>query len=317
MGNVSLLEKRIGEVAAEVCRALGAELSVDFFDGGRWITTGAGTSEGPARLCATLLRERGVLADYAPISSFVTNPPKGDACLVVSQCLSPNARVPLAHANGYARMVLVTTADDVPSNVHVVKHGPREENGLLLRVIGPAAANATIIRAATKIAPPRIAPALDTARTRALAALAESGADAHALFDVSGIVATGADVALVDGLRHKLLEGLGRATPVWDLCALVHGPLQSFYEKQSTLIVCQREGRSFAELAARLIKVLDGDRHRVVRLTSSLPGPLALLDFDLQLDHLVLEALRARPRDLAEWPGKGHDAPLYDLGTEI
>lgn len=332
-----MLEKRVGEVAAEVARALSSELAIadDVAKCARWISTGAGASEGPARLFATLLRERGVLAEYVPISSFVTGAPRADACVVVSQRLSPNARVPLARANAYRHMLLVTTVDATRADAraHVVSHGPREEDGLLLRVIGPAAANATIIELAGKIAPPlsngpsslpaNVAAVLATARDRALAALDEARAPLEALHRVVGIVATGADVALVHGLQHKLLEALGRAAPVWDLCGLVHGPLQSFYDRDATLVACVREGRPFGEraaareLGARLANVLHADRHRVIRLSSSLPGPLALLDFDLQLDHLVLEALRARPRDLADWPGKGLDAALYDLGTEI
>ncbi len=150
--------------------------------------------------------------------------------------------------------------------------------------------------------------ALATARDRV------AGASAESLFDVVGIVALGADVALAEGLRHKLLEGLGRAhPPVWDLCGLVHGPLQSFYDRPATLLLLERDGQP-AELVDRLMRVLRPELHRVVRLRSALSGPLALLDFDLQLDWLVASALRARPRDLAQWPGKGCDAPLYDLG---
>ena len=314
----------MGEVAAETLRALSAEIAIDeeMAACARWISTGAGASEGPARLFATLLRERGVLADYAPISSFVSGAPPGDACVVVSQCLSPNARVPLARASAYRRVVLVTTKDADVQSAKVVKHGPASEDGLLLRVVGPAAANATIISLASAIrrngattAAARVGAVLATSRERALRAL--GGIDPAALFEVAGLVASGADVAMLDGLRHKLLEAFGAAhPPVWDLCALVHGPLQSFYERRATLLLFEREGGRDGDLGVRLERVLSPERHRVVRITSSLPGPLALLDYDLQLDHLVLEALRARPRDLAQWPGKGHDAALYELGDE-
>ncbi len=315
---MSLLEERIGEVAAEVERSLCAELSIDddVASCARWITTGTGASEGPARLLAALLRERGVVADYAPISSFVSHAPVADACVVVSQCLSPNARVPLSRARAYRRVMLVTSTGDAQPGVRVVKHGPREENGLLLRVIGPAAANATIIRLASKrngASSPNVRAVLETSRERALRGLGNPSS----LFDVVGLVASGDDVAMLDGLRHKMLEALGGAhPPAWDLCALVHGPLQSFYDRRATLLHFAREGAE-GDLGARLARVLSPERHRVVHLTSPLPGALALLDFDLQLDHLVLAALRARPRDLAEWPGKGHDAALYELGTEI
>ncbi len=220
--------------------------------------------------------------------------------------------------------------DALAPNVRVVKHGPRDEDGLLLRVVGPAAANATIMRMVSKLAsnghasrPENIAAVLGSARDRARAALAESHASATALFDVVCVLATGSDVALAEGLKHKLLEGLGRAVQTIDLCALVHGPLQSFYDRQATLVVLSRDNCSFGErmavreLSSRLATVLHPERHHVIHLSSSLPGPYALLDFDLQLDDLVLEALRARPRDLADWPGKGRDAALYDWRPPI
>ena len=334
--SVSVVAERVEKVSAEVRRALSTPMDVSAFarSDTRWISTGAGSSEGPARLLATLLRAEGLVADFTPISSFIEAAPPADVCVVVSQRLSPNALVPLARAGAYRHVLLVTTLDEgdlaraAPraGDVRLLKHGPRDEDGLLLRLIGPAAASATILRlvreVANRLAPeshaPDVAPALESARDRASKAML--GIDPRALFDVAGLVAVGTDVALCEGLRHKLLEGLGRAhPPIWDLCALVHGPLQSFYERTATLVLFEREtaGSRTSELPSLLARVLHPDRHNLVRLRSALPGPHALLDFDLQLDHLVLEALRAQPRDLVEWPGKGRDAPLYDLGKGV
>jgi hypothetical protein len=262
-----------------------------------------------------------VAADYAPISTFASEAPPASLCVVVSQRLSPNARVPLSRASAYQRVLLVTSVDDEDATargVRVVKHGPCDEDGLFLRVIGPAAANATVIRLAGALLGTADGPvaglreALATAGERATKAM--HGIDPLALADIVGLVAIGPDTALCEGLRHKLLEALGRThPPLWDLCALVHGPLQSFYERPATLVLFERETTP-PDLTKRLASVLHPERHRVVRLRSALPGPFALLDFDLQLDHLVLAALRASPRDLAAWPAKGCDAPLYELG---
>jgi hypothetical protein len=281
-----LVEERVGSIAQEIERALLVSL-----DGPNmlrspapsWITTGAGASEGPARLLAWLLRSGGRMAEHVPISSFLGEaPPSGDVCAVVSQCLSPNARLPLAHAKSYAEMLLLTTVGDVPDGICTIRHGPRDEEGLLLRVVGPAVANVIAMRF-TGHEPPPDRSALADARRRAEAAT--GGLDPRALHDIVGLVAMGPDVALCDGLRHKMLEALGRVHPVWDLCGIVHGPLQSFYDRQATLVTLEREGAS-SELFERLASVLHPERHRVVRL----------------------------PRDLLEWPGKGRDAPLYELG---
>ena len=212
---VALLEKRVEEIPGEVERALSCELAIDedlaALANARWISTGAGSSEGPARLFATLLRERGVVADYAPISSFVAGAPRADALVIVSQRLSPNATFPISRERSYKKVFLVTTVDarDVAPNVRVVKHGPRDEDGLLLRVVGPAAANATIMRMIAKLAPngkrpESIANVLETARDRARASFAESRAPISALFDAVGACfATGSDVALAEGLKHN------------------------------------------------------------------------------------------------------------------
>jgi hypothetical protein len=321
LSSVTRLAERVGAVAAEVERAMAVPLVLphEVLACRRWITTGVGASEGPARLLASRLRAGGRVADFAPVSSFADGAPPADACVVVSQGLSPNARLPLARIGSYARTVLVTTvdADDLRARgVIVVQHGPAAEGDLLLRVVGPAAANATVLRIAAAVGAGDdggdVGEALATAGARAKRALGD--ADAAALFDLAGLVAAGADAELAEGLRHKLLEGLGISEPpVWDVCSIVHGPLQSFYERDATLVLLERDGRR-TDLTDRLTRVLL-PRHRVVRLRSALPGALALLDWDLQLDHLVLAALRARPRDLVDWPGKGRDAPLYDLGT--
>jgi hypothetical protein len=314
MKSLAMLEERVERVAGEVERAMTAPLgALDVGPSATWITTGAGASEGPARLLAALLRRKGRLADFTPVSAFVGEPPPADVCVVVSQRLSPNARVPLGHAGAYERVLLVTTvASPEPAlgkNVRVIRHGPSDEGGLLLRVVGPAAANAIAIRLAQDGAGSRID--LGDAHTRTGRSLTESAAT---LTNIVGIVAVGADVTLCDGLRHKMLEGLGKVCPLWDLCGLVHGPLQAFFDREATLVLLERDTTP-PDLVGRLLRVLQPDRHRVVRLRSSMPGPLAVLDFDVQLDWLLLEALRAQPRDLMDWPGKGHDAPLYELGA--
>ena len=319
--SVALLASRVPLAAQEALGAVRSSLDLgkDLLSSRTWITTGTGASEGPARALATLLRQAGVLAEFAPISSFAEEPPSADVCVVVSQRLSPNARVPLARAGSYAHTLLVSTVDDAPKGVRILKHGPRDEPGLLLRVAGPAAAMATCIQIAHEVASfhrrngretpvVELEVALRSARERA-------SAGKGSLHELAGFVALGGDVALADGLRNKVLEGLGVAhPPVWDLCGLVHGPLQSFYDREATLVLLERDSATTRDLTSRLMRVLDPVRHHVIRLRSSLPGPYALLDFELQLDWLVVDALEKRPRDLVDWPGKGCDAPLYELG---
>lgn len=298
-------------------------------EAGIWIVSGVGASEGPARLLVAELASAGVPAVFHPVTSFLEETaPEGAVLVVVSQRLSPNARLPLRHRGRYEATILVTTLDPATDEqaralasegVCVVVHGPAAEDGLLLRVQGPAVANLTIlrvalaVRAARGLPLPRWASALDRFELRAAE---HEPIASEAFFDPIAFVACGEDVSLAHGLRHKLLEGLVNGEPhVWDGCGIVHGPLQSFYERRQLLLALVREGDGPSlGVMTRLAKVLDPARHRMLVLRTRLPGPLALFELDLALDALLVAALEARPRDLGNWPGKGVDAPIYELG---
>ena len=69
-----------------------------------------------------------------------------------------------------------------------------------------------------------------------------------------------------------------------------------------------------AALLERLERTLDPRRHALARLPATLPAPYGWFEHALAADRLLLAALARRgDRDLAEWPGKGVDAPLYEL----
>jgi hypothetical protein len=331
---VALLRRRVDELPAELTRAKLAplpELPAAARDAGIWIVSGIGASEGPARLLVAELASAGVPAIFHPVTSFLGDTsPQGAVLVVVSQRLSPNARLPLRHRGRYGATILVTTLDPAADEqaralaaegVCLVVHGPVTEDGLLLRVQGPAVANLMVLRLALAV---RIAQSLPKpAWASALEGFAPNAAEhealpSDALFDPIAFVACGEDVSLACGLRHKLLEGLGSGEPhIWDGCGIVHGPLQSFYERRQLLLALLRTGdEPTLGVFARLEKVLDPTRHRMLVLRATLPGPLALFELDLALDALLVGALEVRPRDLGNWPGKGVDAPIYELDGE-
>src|SRR5262249_25964847 len=121
---------------------------------------------------------------------------------------------------------------------------------------------------------------------------------------------------LCHGLRWKWLEGLGLGEPpAWDAMQVAHGPFQDFFDTPITLFALTPHGSKAADdLFDRLARALARPRHRLVRLPARLPGVAAIFEHDAACNRLLLMALAARPRDLACWPGKGLDAPLYDLG---
>jgi hypothetical protein len=336
--SVELLARRVSEIPSELARASLPPLP-DLGDATRWVVSGIGASEGPARLLTSQLLAQGLSARLHPVTSFLAaEPPSGDVLVVFSQRLSPNGRIPLTPAGRrrFRRVLLVTSldpsrdarlADLQADGVTILRHAPADEDGLFLRVIGPALASRASLHIALEVArgrrapPPPWAPRVAELPKAMEDAWARAGKlDASWLFGPTVLVASGEEVELACALRTKLLEALGVGEPViWDHCGLVHGPLQAFHgSKRLVLVLENRTEPHSAFLRERLVRVLHPELHRVHVLGAVLPHPLSLFEYAAGMDTLVVGALRTRPRDLANWPGKGQDEPLYALdGTEL
>jgi creatinine amidohydrolase len=134
-------------------------------------------------------------------------------------------------------------------------------------------------------------------------------------------VTAGAHGELCHAARNAWLESLCvTEPPSWDVLQIAHGPFQEFCESEILLVALERdrgvEGGGERDLFDRLARMLVPRRHALVRLRSSLPRPaLAALDHVAQTHELLCRALRARPRDLSSWPGRGRDGALYDVGS--
>ncbi len=321
--------------------------------GARVVTTGVGCSEGPARLLATLLGGLGIRARFTPLSSFVgreqaasepggaarercgagllasargdavLHAPAGDLLVVFSQGLSPNATLALGAAGHYARSLLLTSLAEtdsrlsayVAAGLEVVTLPPREEEGLLLRVQGPAVASLAACLVAEQLAADESEwPRADASLVAAVGA-ARSRVTAPDSWPEGpfALLTSGDHGALYRGLTSTLVEGLlVPEPPLWDLLSVAHGPFQQFYDHPITLLaLTSPETPSW--LLDRLSEILVPGRHTLLRLDATLPNHLALLEHQAQLAALLLEGLRRRPRDLARWPGQGCDGPLYGL----
>ncbi|HZS40705.1 MAG TPA: hypothetical protein VFF06_27920 [Polyangia bacterium] len=293
-----------------------------------FVVTGGGLSEGPARFLVALLDgELGGDATYWPLSSFAvpSMAKRGGVLVLFSQGLAPNARLPLEHLAAFDEVVLFTSvrgglaAEHARRGVHVVTLPPVEENGLLLRIIGPACASLAAARYARPLAPERFAglddvPAIYETPARLPGSLVRSGK-----LPQVALVAGGHYLRSLFGLRWKLLEGLHVPDPpIWDFLQVAHGPFQSFYDAEITLLSLERaEAPHEAALADKLAEVLVPERHRLLRLRAARPSPLAWFEHDALFNALLFDALGARPTDLARWPGQGHDGPLYEIAPPV
>ncbi len=321
-----MLRERVGKVPDEVARALdGPDLpSVGLAT--RWITTGVGASEGPARLLVAMLSEAGIWAEFRPLSAFALGRvPAADACVIFSQHLSPNARLAFRARDQFRTMLVassLTSSDPISDalakrGINLISHGPRDERDMLVRVIGSAAACVIAARIALRAIADngQNMPPWASFLERLPELLRRTHSHAAPLHERMIVVCAGEDPRSQEGLRLKLVEGLGRNAVMLDVCSVVHGPLQSFWSEPATVITLEHEGDSARDLFDRLARVLR-PHHQLLRMRATLGRPLGYFEHAAMVDQLVLAGLDAQPRDLFDWPGKGHDSPLYDVGSD-
>jgi hypothetical protein len=248
--------------------------------------------------------------------------------VVFSQGLSPNARLALSAAKVFDEVVVFTSAatDRVlaasgRADTLVIRHGPPTESGTLLRIVGPVAASlaAAMIAGRWLGRPPRLieaearaALAAVEARTRAADGCEVRAEPLSLARQRIGIVVTSELVDISRCLAWKWLEGLRVAEPpIWDVLQIVHGPFQSFYDERIVLIML--EDPQSQALFRRLESILVPSRHIVLRIASTVPGPLRLLDFDAAFNRLLLPTLDLSFVDPTRWPGQSRDGALYEI----
>lgn len=316
----------------------------------RFVVTGGGFSEGPARVLAALLSRCGRPARYLPLSSFATpSLPRSDAALVLfSQGLAPNARLPLAHVASFAETLVFSSVSSLSTGgesgkkelrtlrqrleqrgVCFYQHPPLREDALLARVVGPAAALAGILRFLNLLQSP--APLPESLFSTLPAAYQAAQARRVELFDNARrplAIVAGEDLCeLAFPLRWKLLEGLRVPDPpVWDFLQIIHGPLQAVYDSPLTLLCFERAApTSDRDFVTRLESLLDPARHRIVRfaipslhseLAKTPLGPLVqLLLLDGELNGALAATVMSDPQPLhlGDWPLRQRDGALYDI----
>lgn len=336
------LAQVVPELAALAARGLPGAVSPT--SGASYAVTGVGGSAGPARLLVATLRSLGLRARFVPLSAFVhggvvaraagaagQTGEAGETLCVFSQGLSPNARLALASASSFASASLFTSEPAsspllegfVARGGRVLTLAPAEESGTLLRVVGPPVAMLAAVLFAHEVAgAPLPAAALAALPSELEAAAAGARAAIAALPRFA--LAAGTRVAFVTsgeagergldcGLGLKWVEGLGvDEPPTWDVLEIAHGPFHAFYT-ETRLLVTLGDSALYDRLEAMLVP----ERHALLRLPTRADAPLARLALEPAVNELLIAAFERAPRDLAEWPSKGLDAPLYAIGAAL
>jgi hypothetical protein len=340
--SMARLRARIADIPGELERAVATGAEMAPFDGARpVVATGAGGSEGPARVLAAALRANGRPARFEPLSAFAADEdvlsmdPCGSELVVVSQGLSPNARIALRCAHRFARATVLTSVSSLEGDarddgwaadtgrplmpLRLMRHGPTEENGLLVRVVGPAAATLAALRLAGYAPPPDLADhyrrSFDDAQALLKAAPIATEPHRDPSTQTLAFLTAGHHARFAFGFRWKMLEACGVVDPpVWDVLQFAHGPFQQIYERPMLLCALERPGD--APLFDRLEALLVRERHRLLRFRATLPSPWSFFEHDAHTNALALALLELRPVELERWPGQGADGPLYEFTGE-
>lgn len=288
----------------------------------RVVATGVGSSAAHAALLVHVLRAAGRDAVVVPLSTFLASPaPSPDDVLVVfSQGLSPNACLALDTPDRWRRVVLVT-AVTAPARLEPLQAAAvavqtidgEDEFGTLVRVVGPMTGYVAALRLAAALGGPS-APSAEV-----LIDACTPGPLPH--FDLAAeslaFVTSGPYGELTQNLQYKVLEGLLRPQPpVWDVLHLAHGPYQQRATERATFVALTRPDAPGEALALeRFAAMLDPSRHALIRLPARHALPLALLEHEAMLNAAMLDAISAHGTDQMRWPGRGDDAPVYDLAS--
>jgi hypothetical protein len=311
------LRRRLDSVPAALETAAAQTLKTTSFDANAMrstVSTGAGGSEGPARIFAYLMQQRGHPTRFEPLSAYALHAPAAQRCILFSHGLSPNARLPLRH---HPETLVVGATR--PKQAEWLCHGPSDESGLLVRVVAPNVASLLAMRLALPHAKPpaqQLVEAVTAQIARAAAPFAPYVASLAADNLPFAFVTLGHDpTAYTQGMRWLVVEGaLMREPPAWDILQLAHGPYQAFFEKEMLLVVLSTRAQR-PNMIHNLRSLLHPRRHQLVVLEASLPYPYSWFEHKAMVGELVYALLRKRKVDLVNWPGKGRDDALYAIGS--
>jgi hypothetical protein len=302
----------------------------------RVVVVGVGMSEGAAQLACVLWRQLGINARCLPLSMTLTAPKHslGDVLVVFSQGLSSNIGLALEVAHRFAEKLLITSESCCQvrlggwreAGFEVVSFPPEEqENGLLLRVVGPTMTTYGLLRLTQHIERAlghTVLPYVPTATLveRMHARFERTHDEADALGTIAQthrcvLLTIGQETEMYHGLRWKLLEGLWLdVPPVLDALHFVHGPWQGVHDHKTCFMVFHHGLDVERNLINRVRSMLQ-PHHSLIEIQSELPSPWDLFEYEAHLNGMICAHLSATDRTLEHWPGHRTDGALYDISS--
>lgn len=304
-----------------------------------FLVTGIGSSEAHGRFFTNLInRYTDSNATFVNLSNFYTELPKTakerDSTLVVfSQGLSPNSLLAINQRAVFGHLILFTstTASNskethselikkLKAEGHKIVQFPLEnEYTLLIRVIGPIAGYLAAIQFVEQNWPGSInscdKKALVSAIKNACKNVPKEASNLLKNMKKGSVMIMSAPLCeYAQNLAYKFLEGLFIPKPrIIDYLSFSHGFFQQLVTDPVPVVIFKENTIESQLLYCRAKQMIEATQSKIIEITSNLPPPWNILEYEAILNELILDGIKEWEIDQIAWPGKGLDQSLYNI----
>lgn len=344
-----LLKARLEQCPALIAGMLNHPLKLSCgrtFDSAHFVVAGTGSSEAHAKFFVYLINHyTRACAEFKWLSAFSEKSIQEtqDKTLVIfSQGLSPNAHMALARSPQFRHTVLFTsTTIESASKVgklvwveilqrlldggnEVVYFPIEDEYTVLIRLIGPLTGYLACLQFLEHFSPGYL-PGCDA--TRLLASLENAGLQAADAPNKAILAEGHKGIHLLgsapfsefgQNLAYKFLEGLYWPMPaLWDYLQFSHGPFQQWQIDKRPIIILHGNTCTEEDYLERTLKMLRPQPDPLWIIKSDLPICYRILQYEMVLNHFLIQALSELKVNQIDWPGKELDGPLYEVSQPL
>lgn len=305
----------------------------------QFIVTGIGSSEAHGKFFTDLVnRYTSSNATFLNLSNFYTVLPKTakekESILVVfSQGVSPNALLAINQRHLFKQLILFTSTTTpgaknshgelvktLKAEGHLVIQFPLEnEYTLLIRIIGPLTGYLAAIQFVNQNWSKSIHPCDNKDLISAIRNAHENTPKnvMEALEGMKKSVILLMPAPLCDyaqNLGYKFLEGLFVPMPtIVDYLSFGHGIFQQLVTDPRPIVIFKENTIESQLLYNRAKQMIKDTKSKTIEITSNLPPPWNVFEYEAILNHLILNGIEKWSIDQISWPGKGLDGNLYDI----
>lgn len=303
------------------------------------LITGIGSSASHGRYLAQLINSRRAgAAEFRPLSSFLSDSDSSSAensgrqLVLISQGLSPNARLALSRRQNFASCAVLTSVTEASAarapeleklrlellneRVTLFNFPLENEYQLLLRVVGPFLGYLAVEAAAgashnAGVDFGALATRAELTAKRVFTELWENVAAPQPF----QLLASYPLCEVGENLAFKVMEGLFlSAPPIWDVLHFAHGPLQQLAAVPQPVIYCKQAAED-PRLVSSVRQALKDLKLKLIEIDCAVSGPGAMLELEQIFNYLVLQGMQRFSINQRDWPGKGLDSSLYEIGS--